>query len=85
MRYYKTFIKQLRNTGWILTDEGHGGDIYPHYFRYDHPADDEGRTIEFVCDSCKDGSPGRILRMWQGGKEVVVQDYDYVHSSPGKL
>ena len=70
--YYKTMAARLAGCGWTVTEESHGGDIYPHYFKYDHPADDEGRTIEFVCNSNKNGTPGRILKMWQGGKPCRV-------------
>lgn len=66
--FYKTFSQQLTACGWIITEESHGGDIYPHYFKYDHPADEEGRTIEIVCSNNKNGTPGRILKAWQGGK-----------------
>lgn len=75
MTYYKSFARRLQACGWEITDEGHGGNIYPHYYKYDHPTDesrDNRYTIEFVCASNKDGSPGRILKAWQGGKPCRV-------------
>lgn len=70
--FYKTFSKRLTACGWNITEESHGGNIYPHYYKYDHPEDTEGRTIEFVCASNKNGTPGKILKMWQGGKPCRV-------------
>lgn len=73
--FYKTLSERLSRCGWVVTDESHGGNIYPHYFKYDHPADesrDSSNTIEMVCASNKNGSPGRILKLWQGGKPCRV-------------
>lgn len=68
--YYKTFSKRLSACGWEITGEGHGGSIYPHYFRYNHPSVEH--TIELVCASNKDGTPGRIIKAWQDGKPARV-------------
>lgn len=73
--YYKTLANRLTRCGWEITDEGHGGNIYPHYFKYDHPADesrDNRNTIEMVTASNKDGTPGKILKLWQGGRPCRV-------------
>lgn len=69
--FYKTFSKRLVSCGWTITEEVHGGNIYPHYFKYDHPAA-IACTIELVCASNKDGTPGRIVEMWQGGKPCRI-------------
>lgn len=71
--YYKTFSRILASAGWEVIDEGHGGNIYPHYYKYAHPKDqsrDDRFVIEFVCADNKNGTPGRILKAWQGGKPV---------------
>ena len=68
--FYRTLARCLQEKGWKITDEGHGN-IYPHYFKYDHPDDDSRgscSTIEVVCASNHDGTPGRVLRLYQGGK-----------------
>lgn len=73
--YYKTLANRLTRCGWEITDEGHGVNIYPHYFKYDHPADksrDNLNTIEMVTASNKDGTPGKILKLWQGGRPCRV-------------
>lgn len=76
--YYKTFADRLRRCGWEVIDESHEntpgepGRLVPHYFKYAHPADlERGETryiIELTTDSNKDGSPGKIRQVWQGGK-----------------
>lgn len=70
--YYKTIAEKLSQSGWTITEESHGGNLYQHYFKYDHPNDKAGQTIEIVCTSNNDGRPGRIIKMWQGGKPCYV-------------
>ena len=75
MTYYKALAARLSRCGWKITDESHGGNIWPHYFRYDHPADtsrDSRNTIEIYCFSNKDGMPGRIGKLFQGGRPCRV-------------
>ena len=72
MKRYKDFVRNLQICGWEICDEAHNGNFYPHYFKYYHPADPMGLTLEMVCSSCQDGSPHMIMRMWQCGVEVPV-------------
>lgn len=79
MKLYKQFSQQLAKCGWIITDESHEsesnepGRIYPHYYKYIQPNfSDDRYDIEMVCDSNKDGTPGRILKLWQGGRPCRV-------------
>lgn len=71
--YYKTMAARLSRCGWEITDEGHGGNIYAHYYKYNHPADesrDSCYTIELFCSANKDGTPGKIVKAYQGGHLV---------------
>ena len=71
--YYKTMAARLSRCGWEITDEGHGGNIYAHYYKYNHPADesrDSRYTIELFCSANKDGTPGKIVKAYQGGHLV---------------
>ena len=80
MMYYKTLSARLQRCGWILTDESHEeklnepGRIAPHYFKYMHPTitDDNYSIIEIITGNNKDGSPGKIRQIWQGGKPCRV-------------
>lgn len=71
--FYKAYKKKLENDGYTITDEGHGGNIYPHYFKYENEDDPAPimNTIEFVCANNKNGTPGKILKMWQNGIQVL--------------
>lgn len=68
--FYKNYSRQLSANGWICTEEKHDLDFYPHYFKYEHPRDGEGRAIEIFCISNKDGTPGKITEILQGGKII---------------
>lgn len=72
--YYKTLATRLQCNGWTLIDEGHGNRV-PHYFKYGHPKDDsrdDRFVIEMSCTANKNGSPGQILRLWQGGRLIPI-------------
>lgn len=77
MKWYKQFSERLRRCGWVLIDEAHGGDLVDHYFKYTHPGfetNDEAtrHMIEFTAASNKDGTPGKIVQLWQGGRPCRV-------------
>ena len=75
--FYKTLAGRLARYGWKIIDESHEstpnepGRLIPHYFKYAHPADtsrDNRHIIEITTESNKDGTPGKIRQLWQGGK-----------------
>lgn len=75
--YYKSLEKRLSAYGWIIVDESHEkelnelGRLVPHYFKYIHPKDTSGKyDIELTVQSNKNGTPGKIMKIWQGGKEL---------------
>lgn len=76
MTYYKALAGRLRRCGWVLIDEAHGGDLVEHYFKYDHPShspqESAAYQIEMTAASNKDGTPGKILKLWQGGRPCRV-------------
>lgn len=81
MTYYKTLQKRLAACGWEIIDESHEqtpnepGRLIPHYFKYAHPADtsrDDRYIIEITAESNKDGTPGKIINLWQGGRPCRV-------------
>lgn len=74
--YYKSLEKRLSACGWIIADESHEnepnepGRLIPHYFKFIHPKDTNGKyDIELTAKSNKDGKPGKIINIWQCGKE----------------
>ena len=70
---YVTYKHRLESCGWKITDESHGGNIYPHFFRYDYGGEWDNETaIELYCAANKDGSPGKILRAFKGGKKAQI-------------
>lgn len=81
MTYFKTLQKRLEANGWEIIDESHEqtqneiGRLVPHYFKYAHPADtsrDNRYVIEITAESNKDGTPGKIIKLWQGGRSCRV-------------
>lgn len=77
--YYKTLSRRLAQCGWEIIDESHEnapneyGRIIPHYFKYAHPNDKNNRyIIEITTESNKDGTPGKIRQVWQGGKPCRI-------------
>lgn len=73
--YYKSLEKMLSASGYIIVDESHEkepnqpGRLIPHYFKYVHPKDAAGEyDIELTAKSNKNGTPGKIIKIWQGGK-----------------
>lgn len=70
---YIIYKRRLENNGWKITNESHGDNIYPHFFRYDYGGEWDNETaIELYCAANKDGSPGKVLRAFKGGKEVQI-------------
>lgn len=77
--YYKQFAKRLAACGWYIIDESHEetinepGRIYPHYFKYAHDdTTDYYNNIEICTANLKDGSPGRIVKLYQGGRPCRI-------------
>lgn len=76
MTYYKALAGRLRRCGWVCIDEAHDGDLVDYYFKFTHPgfSNDEASQyiIEMTTASNKDGTPGKILKLWQGGRRCHI-------------
>ncbi len=76
MKYHKQLAGRLQRCGWVIVDEAHGGDLVDHYFKYDHPSHTNEESsqciIEITTANNKDGSPGKITGLWQGGRPCRV-------------
>ena len=76
--YYKTMETRLFSAGWSIIDESHErepnepGRLVPHYVKFAPPPESPAEMIEITADSTKTGKPGRILKIWQGGRPCRV-------------
>lgn len=71
--YYKTMRRRLESCGWSPT-ETYSTDVFPDVFhetwknRSYIGEDYERYRVHLVCEYNKDGTPGKILEIYQGGK-----------------
>lgn len=68
--WYKTIAARMHRCGWVITDESHEqepgewGRLFPHYVEF---SDNIGNTVAVAAESNKDGTPGRVFRIWRNG------------------
>ena len=68
--WYKTLAARMHRCGWTITDESHEtepcqhGRLVPHYVEF---SDNVGNTVTITATSNKNGTPGKITKMWING------------------